>query len=62
MNLQKAGMFDALKYVLDPVPNVAEVWCCSEHYWWLFDGDLYLDPFTAVYCGCAVLSEDAKTT
>ena len=44
----------------DPVSNVAEVWCCSEHYLWLFDGDLYLDPFTAVYCCCAVVSEDAK--
>ena len=46
----------------DPVCNVAEVWCCSEHHLWLFDGDLYLDPFTAVYCYCAVISEDAKTT
>ena len=23
---------------------------------------LYLDPFTAMYCCCAVVSEDAKTT
>ena len=46
----------------DPVSNVAEVWCCSERYLWLFDGDLYLDPFTAVHCCCAVISEDAKTT
>ena len=23
---------------------------------------LYLEPFTAVYCCCAVISEDAKTT
>ena len=42
--------------------NVAEVWCCSEHYLWLLDGDFYLDPLTAVYCCCAVVSEDAKTT
>ena len=46
----------------DPVSNVAEVWCCSEHYLWLFDGNLYLDPFVAVYCYCTVVSEDAKTT
>ena len=46
----------------DPVSNVAEVWCCSEHYLWLFDGDLYLDPFAAVYCCCVVVFEDAKTT
>ena len=26
----------------------------------LFDGGLYLDPFTAVYCCRAVLSEDAN--
>ena len=45
----------------DPVSNVAEVWCCSEHYLWLFDGDLYLDPFTAMYCCRAVVSEDAKS-
>ena len=45
----------------DPVCNVAEVWCCSEHYLWLFDGNLYLEPFTAVYCCHAVVSEDAKT-
>ena len=38
-----------------------EVWRCSEHYLWLFDGSLYLDPFTAMYCSCAVVS-DAKTT
>ena len=47
----------------DPVCNVAEVWCCSEHYLWLFDGDLYLDTFVAMYCcGRVVVSEDAKTT
>ena len=44
------------------VCNVAEVWRCSEHYLWLFDGGLYLDPFTAMYCCCVVVSEDAKTT
>ena len=44
----------------DPVSDVAEVWCCSEHYLWLFDGDLYWDPFAAMYCCCAVVSEDAK--
>ena len=45
----------------DPVSNVAEVWCCSDHYLWLFDGDLYLAPFTAEYCCCAAVSKDAKT-
>ena len=59
---QRYQMFDALKLCWDPVSNVAEVWCCSEHYLRLSDGDLYLDPFTAVYCCCAVISEDAKTT
>ena len=33
-----------------------ETGCCSEHHLWVFDGDLYLDPFTAVYCCCAVVS------
>ena len=46
----------------DPVSNAAEVWCCSEHYLWLFDGGLYLDPFTAMQCCRAVISEDAKST
>ena len=46
----------------DPVCTVAEVWCCSEHYLWLFGGGLYLDPFTAVYCCRAVVSEVDKTT
>ena len=46
----------------DPICTVAEVWCCSEHYLWLFGGGLYLDPFTAVYCCRAVVSEDAKAT
>ena len=47
-------MFNAFKYVLGP--------CCSEHYLWLFDGNLYSNPFRAAYCCCAVISEDAKTT
>ena len=34
----------------NPVSNVAEVWCCSEHCLWLFDD------------GHAVICEDAKTT
>ena len=38
----------------DPVSNDDEVW--------LFDGGLYLDPFTAMHCCCAVVSEDVKTT
>ena len=46
----------------DPICNVAESWCCSEHYLWLFDGGLYLNPFTAMYCCRAVVSEDPKTT
>ena len=31
----------------DPVSNVAEVWCCSEHYLWLFDGGFIFGP---IYC------------
>ena len=27
----------------DSVCTVAEVWCCSEHYLWLFDGGLLLE-------------------
>ena len=34
----------------DPVSNVAEVWCCSEHYSWLFDGDLYFYTFHLLQC------------
>ena len=42
----------------DPFTNVAEVWCCSEHYFWLFDDDLYLEyPFNAVRT--QVLDEDS---
>ena len=44
----------------DPICDFAEVWYYSEHYLWLFDDDLYLDPFAAVYC-CAVVSKDAKS-
>ena len=29
---------------------------------WLFDGDLYLDLFTAGNCCCPAVFEDAKTT
>ena len=46
----------------DPISNVAEVWCCSEHYLWLFD-DIFI--FGPIYCDVmcrAVVSEDAKTT
>ena len=25
----------------DPICTVAEVWCCSEHYLWLFDGGFF---------------------
>ena len=52
-NVPAAGEVSYINYLMpwnmcwDPVSNVAEVWCCSEHYLWLFDGDLYLDPFTA---------------
>ena len=45
----------------DPICNVAEVWCCSDHHLWLLAGGLYLDPFTAVFCCCAVISEIDKT-
>ena len=45
-------MFDASKYVFS---NVAEVWCCSEHYLWLFDGGLYLDLFTNLLKYCHIL-------
>ena len=45
----------------DPICTDAEVWCCSEHYLWLFGGGLYLDPFTAVYCCRAAVSEVDKT-
>ena len=38
----------------DPICTVADAWCCSEHYLWLFDGGLLLEPYTAVYY-CALL-------
>ena len=33
--------------IIDLASNVAEVWCCSEHYLWLFDGSFILGP---IYC------------
>ena len=44
----------------DPVCTVAEVWCCSEHYLWPFDGSFLLEAYTAVYCHRAVISEVAE--
>ena len=41
---------------------ITELRNCSEHYLCLFDGDLYLDPFTAMYCCRAVVSDDDNTT
>ena len=38
----------------DTICTVAEVWCCSEHYQWLFDGGFILEVQTAVYCYRAV--------
>ena len=46
----------------DPICTVAEVWCGSEHYLWLFHGGLLLEAYTAMYCYCAVISEVATTT
>ena len=46
----------------DPICTVAEVWCCSEHYLWFFDGDFLLEAYTATYCFRVVISEVAKTT
>ena len=46
----------------DPVCTVAEVWCCSEHYLWLFDGSFLVEDWAAAYCYHAVFSEVAKTT
>ena len=50
----------------DPNCTVAEVWCCSEHYLWLFDGSILLDAYTYtlynIHCYRAVISEVAKTT
>ena len=46
----------------DPICTVAEVWCCSEHNLWLFDGSFLLEAHTAMYCYHAVISEVAKTT
>ena len=47
--------------VENPVCTVAEVWCCSEHYLWLFDSGFLLEAYTAMYCNCAVIYEVAKT-
>ena len=46
----------------DSICMVAEVWCCSEHHLWLFDGGLLVEAYTAMYCYRAVISEVAKTT
>ena len=46
----------------DSICTVAEVWWCSEHYLWLFDGSFLLEAYTALYCYHAVISEVAKTT
>ena len=32
----------------DPICTVAEVWCCSEHYLWLFDSGFLLEAHTAM--------------
>ena len=55
-------MYNSLYFTKFLFRVCSDFWCCSEHYLWLFDGDLYLDPSAAVYCSCAVVSEDAKTT
>ena len=44
----------------DPICNVAEVWCCSELYLWLFDGGFLVETYTAVYRYRAVFSEVTK--
>ena len=41
----------------DPICTVAEIWCCSEHYLWLFVGSSLVEAYTAIYCYCAVISE-----
>ena len=46
----------------DPVCTVAEVWCCSQHYLWLFDGSFLVEAYSAAYCYRVVISEVAKTT
>ena len=38
-----------------PIYIVAQVWCCSEHYLWLFDSDFLLETYTAMYCHHAVI-------
>ena len=37
----------------NPIFNVAEVWCCSEHYLWLFDGGFIFGP---IYCNVLLSS------
>ena len=46
----------------DPICTVAEVWCYSEQYLWLFDGGLLVEVYTAIYYYRAFISEVAKTT
>ena len=41
----------------DPICTVAEVWCCSEYYLWLFDGGFLLEVYTALYCYRAIFSK-----
>ena len=38
-----------------PICAVAEVWCCSEHYLWLFDCGFFLGAYTGMYCYHAVI-------
>ena len=45
----------------DPICTVAEVWCYSEHYLWLFDGSFLVEVYTAMYYYHMVISEVAKT-
>ena len=33
-----------------PICTVAEVWCCTEHYLWLYDASFLLEVCTAMYC------------
>ena len=33
----------------DPFCTVAEVWCCSEYYLWLFEGGFLVGAYTAMY-------------
>ena len=40
----------------DHICTVAEVWCCSEHYLWLFDCGFTLEAYTAMYCFRVVFS------